>query len=274
MLENLLRVFPLRHCCQFLGRTPRARSMADDSCTVQFAFEWFLDYLERQKSHESDHEVDHQPLRSRSRSRSRGSRVSDEQSDEKVVDLASPEDMRLGIISLMRLFKGQQLSEEEAISEAKKVIGVPTGGPSVASQQSESLPGPDPSFKHAMAFSPDEADLARKAVQELRSALKLLDTSTGSRTVLISFRKAFSPQEVAERVEVWKGLVGPKIPVEPLVVSRGGKWHKPVGPQSYATAGGDSRKFVLRLQIAVASKVKKLSLQVKVASKELTLSWM
>lgn len=66
---------------------------------------------------------------------------------------ASAEAIRLGIISLMRLFKGQQLTEDEAISEAKMVIGVPLVGPSVAAQQSDSLPGPDPSFKHAMAFS-------------------------------------------------------------------------------------------------------------------------
>ena len=266
---------------------------ADCIFRARAAFSGFLEFLEQDSARRSP--LSHRSELSMSRSRSRSPlrdnvqvrtrsvsplRDNMEVISQQVIDQHEPhtanaptqistETMRLGIVSLIRLYKGQHLSDEEALCEARKVVGEAASHTADAPQQGGSLPSPDPGLKHAMAFNHSQTEQARKAILELRSALKSLDTSTGGRTIQISFRKAFEPVEVAERVELWRGPTGPKIPVEPLVIKRGGKWSKPVGPQSFASAGGDSRKFVLRLQLANASKVEKLSLQVKVATREL-----
>ena len=116
------------------------------------------------------------------------------------------------------------------------------------------------------AFDQENQAKAAEAIQALRADLRQLDTSSGSRTLQVTFRQQFSPKEVAQRVETWKGASGPRIPVEPL------EWKKPVGPVSFATAGGDARKFVLKLQLATsAKKLLKLSFQVKTSTNELTI---
>ncbi|CAE7241297.1 unnamed protein product [Symbiodinium natans] len=180
----------------------------------------------------------------------------------------NPDSMRKGIISLIRLFKGQDISDEEATREALAALGAPSDSTLPLCKVSPQA-GPGAVDKLMLAFTSKQTEQARAAIHDLRQAIKAVDTSTGARTIQISFRRPVDPIEVAERVEFWKGETGPKIPVEPLEIRRHGSWKKPVGPQSYATAGGDARKFVLRLQIASGAKVKKLSLQVKVASKEL-----
>ena len=122
------------------------------------------------------------------------------------------------------------------------------------------------------AFDQGNQAKAAEAIQALRADLRQLDTSSGSRTLQVTFRQQFSPKEVAQRVEMWKGASGPRIPVEPLEIQKNGVWKKPVGPVSFATAGGDARKFVLKLQLATsAKKLLKLSFQVKTSTNELTI---
>lgn len=122
------------------------------------------------------------------------------------------------------------------------------------------------------AFDQENQAKAAEAIQALRADLRQLDTSSGSRTLQVTFRQQFSPKEVAQGVEMWKGASGPRIPVEPLEIQKNGVWKKPVGPVSFATAGGDARKFVLKLQLATsAKKLLKLSFQVKTSTNELTI---
>lgn len=122
------------------------------------------------------------------------------------------------------------------------------------------------------AFDQGNQAKATEAIQALRADLRQLDTSSGSRTLQVTFRQQFSPKEVAQRVEMWKGASGPRIAVEPLEIQKNGVWKKPVGPVSFATAGGDARNFVLKLQLATsAKKLLKLSFQVKTSTNELTI---
>ena len=216
-----------------------------------------------------------------------------------VSHMTSTSSMKLGFIALVRLYKGE-MSDDEAVKVAKEILGVEEAPPqnSSACPPSQKLQpdvasyacretGPlrdatkqvdakeSPSFALEMAFCNNKVDAARTAILELKNAIKELDTSTGARTIQVTFRRGFDPVEVAKRVEYWRGPSCEPIPVEPLEIKRHGTFRKPVGPQSFAVAGGDARKFVLKLQLAGAggqstAKVRKLSLQVKVSSKELS----
>ena len=126
-----------------------------------------------------------------------------------------------------------------------------------------------------MAFSQNQVDVARTAIREFKNAIQEVDTSIGARTIQVTFRRGFDPVEVAQRIEYWRDPNGEPIPVEPLEIKRHGTFRKSVGPQSFVVAGSDTRKFVLKLQLAGAggqstAKVRKLSLQVKISSKELS----
>ncbi|CAE7895706.1 unnamed protein product [Symbiodinium necroappetens] len=210
-----------------------------------------------------------------------------------VPETMSPSSMKLGILALVRLYKGE-MSDDEAVKVAKEILGgeeAPSQScaltPPLKSQPDHAssacpdmVPKSDAGAKESsrftleMAFSQTQVDAARTAIRELKNAIKEVDTSTGARTIQVTFRRGFDPVEVAQRVEYWRGPCCEPIPVEPLEIKRHGTFRKPVGPQSFAVAGGDARKFVLKLQLAgtggqSTAKVRKLSLQVKTSSKEL-----